>query len=142
MIVRTGRSRYHTRILAGGHTLVADEPQSAGGTDMGPTPFGLLMAALGACTTITLRMYADRKEWPLEEIGVRLRHRRLPAQEAPVSEHGVPKLDEINQTLELIGPLDARQRQRLFEIGQRCPVHRALHSGVNLATELLERQDP
>jgi putative redox protein len=142
VIVRTGRSRYHTRILAGSHTLIADEPQSAGGTDMGPTPFGLLMAALGACTTITLRMYADRKEWPLEEIRVRLKHRSLPAQGAPVSEHGVPKLDEISQTLELVGPLDAKQRQRLFEIAHRCPVHRALHSGVNLATELVERQDP
>jgi uncharacterized OsmC-like protein/alpha/beta superfamily hydrolase len=135
-VVRTGLARYHTEILAGGHALVADEPESAGGTDTGPSPFDLLMAALGACTTITLRMYADRKEWPLEEIGVRLQHRKLKAGECPKPESGEPRTHEITQTLELIGPLDAAQRERLLEIAQRCPVHRALEAGALMPTTL------
>jgi putative redox protein len=86
------------------------------------------MAALGACTTITLRMYADRKEWPLEEIGVRLDHRKLESDE--------PKTAEISQTLELVGPLNAKQRERLLEIAHRCPVHRALEAGVVMPMSL------
>jgi putative redox protein len=127
-VVRTGQARYHTEILIGGHSLVADEPESVGGTDTGPTPFGLLMAALGACTTITLRMYADRKEWPLEEIGVRLDHRKLKS--------GEPKTAEIGQTLELVGPLNPEQRKRLLEIAHRCPVHKALEAGVVMPMSL------
>ncbi len=135
MIVRTGRGRYHTEILAGGHALVADEPVSAGGTDAGPSPFGLLMAALGACTTITLRMYADRKEWPLEEVGVRLSHRKLPPAEQSQGAGGRSREHEISQHLELAGPLDAKQRERLLEIAHRCPVHRALDAGVMMPME-------
>ncbi len=142
VVVRTGRARYHTEIFAAGHALVADEPETAGGTDTGPTPFGLLMAALGACTTITLRMYADRKEWPLEEIGVRLRHQRFQAAEAPKSESGHPMLHEIAQRLELVGPLDEEQRARLLEIAHRCPVHRAIESGVVMPMELTEEESP
>jgi putative redox protein len=138
VIVRTGQARYHTEILAAGHSLVADEPESAGGTDTGPTPWGLLMAALGACTTITLRMYADRKEWPLREIGVRLQHEKLKAVGQPKSEGEAPKTDEVRQTVELVGPLDAEQRQRLFEIAHRCPVHRALEVGIAMPMEFAE----
>jgi putative redox protein len=141
VIVRTGRARYHTEIFAGGHALVADEPESVGGTDTGPTPWGLLMAALGACTTITLRMYADRKEWPLEEIGVRLRHRKLKPSEAPSSASDIPRLDEVSQLLELVGPLDAGQRERLLEIAHRCPVHKALDVGVSTTMELADASD-
>lgn len=136
VVVRTGQARYHTEIFAGGHALIADEPEKVGGTDTGPTPWGLLMAALGACTTITLRMYADRKEWPLEEIGVRLSHRKLEPAEAPQPEAGPQRLDEVNQTLELHGSLDSEQRERLLEIARRCPVHKALDVGVGLPMEL------
>ncbi len=138
VVVRTGRARYHTEILAGGHGLVADEPVSVGGTDTGPHPFGLLLAALGSCVTITLRMYADRKEWPLEEIGVQLEHRKLSDDEAPRSESGAPRREAINQTLQLIGPLDEEQRERLLEIAHRCPVHRALEAGAVLRMDLEE----
>jgi uncharacterized OsmC-like protein/alpha/beta superfamily hydrolase len=127
-VVRTGQDRYHTDILIGPHSLVADEPESVGGTDAGPTPTGLLVAALGACTTITLRMYADRKQWPLEEIGVRLQHKKMKT--------GEPKTTEISQTLELVGPLSAEQRERLLQIAQRCPVHRALETGVAMPMSL------
>jgi uncharacterized OsmC-like protein/alpha/beta superfamily hydrolase len=141
VVVRTGRSRYHTEIFAGEHSLVADEPEKVGGTNTGPTPFGLLMSALGACTTITLRMYADRKEWPLEEIGVRLQHRKLSGPEAPNPESGTPITNEIRQVVELIGPLDEAQRARLLEIAHRCPIHRALGAGISMPLEVTERAD-
>jgi putative redox protein len=137
VFVRTSRTRYHTEIFAGGHALVADEPESAGGTDTGPTPWGLLMAALGACTTITLRMYADRKTWPLEEIGVKLEHMKI---NEPSADGDLPKLHEIAQELELVGPLDAEQRARLFEIAGRCPVHRALEAGIEVPMTLAEEE--
>jgi putative redox protein len=142
VVARTGRARFPTEIFAAGHALVADEPPAAGGTDTGPTPFGLLMAALGACTTITLRMYADRKEWPLEEIGVRVQHRRFQKDEAPKSESGNPMLHEISQRVELVGPLDEEQRARLFEIAHRCPVHRAMAVGVVMPMELVGEEGP
>jgi putative redox protein len=138
VFVRTGRDRYRTEILAGRHALIADEPESVGGSDEGPTPFRLLMAALGSCTAITLRMYADRKGWPLEEIAVRLSHRRLKPADAPKSEAGDPKVDEISQDLTLVGPLDAEQQARLLDIAHRCPVHRALHAGVISHIELAD----
>jgi uncharacterized OsmC-like protein/alpha/beta superfamily hydrolase len=127
-VVRTGQAHYHTDVLIGTHSLVADEPESVGGTDAGPTPTGLLLAALGACTTITLRMYADRKQWPLEEVGVRLQHKKIKT--------GDPKTDEISQTLELAGPLNAEQRERLLQIARRCPMHRALETGVAMPISL------
>ena len=136
VFVRTGQSRYHTEIVAAGHAMVADEPERVGGTDTGATPTGFLMAALGACTTITLRMYADRKEWPVEEIGVHLHHRRMKPAEAPTSEKGLPILDEISQELELVGPLDDEQRSRLLDIAHRCPVHKALDAGVLMPMKL------
>ena len=136
VVVRTGRARYHTEIFAGDHALVADEPEKVGGTDSGPTPFGLLMSALGACTTITLRMYADRKDWPLEEVGVRLRHRKLAGAEAPKPDGGTAVLNEISQVIELIGPLDEAQRARLLEIAHRCPIHRALEAGIAMPMEV------
>ncbi len=136
VIVRTAQSRYHTEVLARKHSIVADEPLTAGGTDTGPSPFELLMAALGACTTITLRMYADRKEWPLEEIKVRLRHRKLPPAQQSAGPEGRPKEHEISQQLELAGSLDAEQRARLLDIAHRCPVHRAVDSGVLMPIEL------
>ena len=140
VFVRTGQARYPTEIFARGHALVADEPERVGGTDTGPTPFGLLMAALGACTTITLRMYADRKEWPLQEIGVQLNHRKLKPADAPKSDAGLPITDEIKQELNLVGPLDEEQRARLLDIAHRCPVHKAIDAGVLMPMELRESE--
>jgi putative redox protein len=136
VFVKTGRARYHTEIFAGGHALVADEPESVGGTDTGPTPWGLLMASLGACTTITLRMYADRKQWSLDEIGVRLEHKKPEA----AAEGGAPARHQIVQDVELVGALDSEQRERLFEIAHRCPVHRALEAGITMPMNLLEEK--
>jgi putative redox protein len=136
-VVRTGRAHYHTEILVGRHRLISDEPEETGGADTGPEPFGLLMSSLGACTTITVRMYADRKEWPLEEVGVRLTHRELAADGAK-ADGGYARIHEIGQRLELVGDLDAEQRERLLEIAHRCPVHRALEAGLSAPIELVE----
>lgn len=134
VVVRTGPKGYRTEILAAGHALVADEPVSVGGTDTGPTPYGLLMTALGACTTITVRMYADRKEWPLEGIQVALRHRKVSAPREGASGSGGGVADEIAQEVAIEGPLDEVQRARLFEIADRCPVHRTLDRGARIVT--------
>src|ERR671925_1141571 len=136
VIARVGRSGFRTTIDAGGHTLVSDEPREVGGTDEGATPYDLILAALGACTAITLRMYADRKGWPLEDVTVRLSHGRSHAADELQCENRPVRLDEIERTLELSGPLTRDQRVRLAEIAERCPVHRTLDAGVRITTRL------
>jgi putative redox protein len=136
VIARIGPSGYRTIIDAGGHMLVSDEPLEVGGTDEGATPYDLILAALGACTAITLRMYADRKRWPLEEVTVRLRHGRSHAADDMQCEDRPMRLDHIERTLELSGPLTQDQRVRLAEIAERCPVHRTLDAGVRITTRL------
>ena len=138
VLVRGGAEGYYQRITAGSHQMEADEPRSVGGTDRGPTPYDLLLASLGTCTAMTLRMYADRKEWPLGEVEVRLRHSKIHAKdcESCVTEKG--KIDRIDRTLRLDGDLSDEQRARLVEIADRCPVHRTLTSETVIFTELLE----
>ena len=132
----TGRTGFQTEITANGHSLIADEPTSVGGTDTGPTPYDLLVASLGACTSMTLRMYADRKGWPLEAIDVRLKHEKVYAHDCEECEDKNTKIDQIEREIELHGPLDDQQKQRLLEIADRCPVHRTLHSPVVVNTSL------
>ena len=134
---RIGDSGFRTEIVAGGHALVADEPESVGGTNRGPTPYDLVAAGLGACTAMTLRMYADRKKWPLEEVVVRLQHDKVHSDDCAACEVGKPiQLDQIRRELELIGELSAEQRARLQEIADRCPVHQTFERGLRVATEL------
>lgn len=136
VVVRTGEKGYLTEILADGHTLIADEPVSAGGSGMGPTPYDYLLAALGACTSITLRMYADRKGWPLESILVRLSHRKIHAVDCQECETKSGKIDYIERVIELVGRLGDLERERLLDIARKCPVHRTLHSEVIIQTRL------
>ena len=136
VVVRTGQERYYTEVVASGHYLTADEPESVGGTDRGGTPYDLLLGALGSCTSITLRMYADRKSWPLEEIIVRLTHAKIHASHCTSCETTEGKVDRIEREIELIGDLTGEQRARLLEIADRCPVHRTLHSEILVETRL------
>lgn len=134
--VRTMAGAFRTDVVVRGHALVADEPAAVGGEDLGPTPYDLLAAALGTCTSMTLRMYADRKGWPLEEALVRLRHSRIHGEDEARCEHAEPRMDRLEREVTLTGPLDGQQRQRLLEIADRCPVHRTLHAGVVVSTSL------
>jgi uncharacterized OsmC-like protein/alpha/beta superfamily hydrolase len=136
IVARIGNAGFRTEIMANGLSLIADEPVSVGGTNMGPTPYDYLVAGLGACTAMTLRMYADRKKWPLEEVVVSLSHKKIHAKDCEACETDQAMVDWIERELELMGPLDASQLQRLKEIADRCPVHRTLESEVKIQTTL------
>ncbi len=118
------------------HSLFVDEPKSVGGTDAGPTPYDLILGALGACTSMTLRLYADRKGIPLEEVRVRLRFSRIHALDCAQCETKEGKIDHIDREIEVTGPLTEAQRQRLLEMADRCPVHRTLQSKIDITTRL------
>ncbi|MCB9549353.1 MAG: OsmC family protein [Myxococcales bacterium] len=134
VVWETRRSRYQQVVASGPHRFFADEPAHAGGEDTGPNPYDLLLAALGACTSMTLRMYAERKQLPLEQVTVRLTHRKQSAAECPDCETRAGTVDVIDRTIELRGALDADQRASLLRIADRCPVHRTLHSEIKVRT--------
>ena len=141
-VVRTGGDGFRTEILANGHPLIADEPESVGGTNTGPTPYELLTASLGACTSMTLRMYADRKGWPLDGVEVRLDHAKVHCEDCAEAEKGSSKIDRITREITLEGDLDDEQKRRLLEIADRCPVHRTLHSDIEVVTSLADSESP
>ena len=134
LVRETRRGTFQQDILAGTHRLVADEPVIAGGLDSGPGPYDLLLAALGACTSMTLRLYADRKGLPLTRVEVKLRHSRIYAADCADCETREGMLDRIERAITLEGDLDASQRARLMEIADKCPVHRTLTSEVEIRT--------
>ncbi len=137
VVARIGPRGFRTELLANGHPLAADEPESVGGTNTGPTPYDLLAAGLGACTAMTLRLYADRKGWPLEEAVVRLQHRQTHEADCEAAAEGNGKpvaMDHLDRELDLLGPLDDEQRARLAEVADRCPVHQTLERGVTVNT--------
>jgi len=136
VVVRTGREKYYTEVRAEGHSLEADEPVSVGGADRGPTPYGLLLSSLGACTSMTLRMYADRKEWALDEVRVHLEHEKIHAEDCERCESKEGKVDRIDRVIELEGDLTDEQRDRLLEIANKCPVHRTLHTENEVRSRL------
>ncbi len=132
-VTETGAGPYTQQITAGHHRLIADEPSPIG-DDAGPTPYDLLLSALGACTSMTVRMYADRKGWPLERVRVTLRHSRIHAEDCADCETTKGWVNQIDRDIELTGELDDTQRQRLTQIAERCPVHQTLTSEVHIAT--------
>ena len=129
-----GTGAFAVSIQAGRHALVGDEPLAVGGNDLGPNPYELLLAALGECTVMTLRLYARQKQLPLENARVTLTHGKVHAADCESCETKAGKLDRIERVIELAGPLDDAQRQRLMEIADKCPVHRTLHSEVQVVT--------
>jgi putative redox protein len=134
-VTETGTGAYTQEISVGNHTLNADEPRPVG-DDAGPTPYDLLLAGLGACTSMTVRMYANRKDWPLERIQVRLRHSRIHAKDCADCESTKGFVGWIDREITFTGDLDDDQRQRLLDIAERCPVHQTLTSEVRVATSL------
>lgn len=136
VVVHGSAAGFAQEVTAAGHRLAADEPVAVGGTDTGPDPYGLLLAALGSCTSMTVALYARRKKWPLEAVTVRLRHSKIHAEDCERCETKVGKLDRIEGEIELHGPLDEAQRARLLEIAHKCPVHRTLTSEIDIQTRL------
>jgi uncharacterized OsmC-like protein/pimeloyl-ACP methyl ester carboxylesterase len=135
-VSETGDGKFSQTITAGRHPLRADEPLDVGGQDSGPTPYDLLLAALGACTSMTLRMYAEHKQLPLERVTVRLRHDKAHARDCAECETREGKIDRIDREIEIHGALDEAQRARLLEIADKCPVHRTLQAEVWVQTRL------
>jgi uncharacterized OsmC-like protein len=137
VVVRGSADGFAQVIHAGGHRFAADEPASAGGTDTGPSPYDLLLAALGACTSMTVAMYARRKAWPLEEVTVHLRHSKIYAADCAECETKEGMLDRIERDIHFTGPLTEEQRSRLLEISNKCPVHRTLTSEIEIDTRVV-----
>lgn len=133
---RLGSEGYTTEIMVRQHHLTSDEPIKVGGNDFGPGPYELVSAGLGACTAMTLHMYARRKKWPLEEVEVHLDHRKDYAEDMEHSDEKPTKIDRFDRVLILRGTLTDEQKQRLLQIADRCPVHRTLHETVEVVTTL------
>jgi uncharacterized OsmC-like protein/fermentation-respiration switch protein FrsA (DUF1100 family) len=135
VVVRETRNgRFQQIVTSGPHRMLADEPVSVGGQDSGPGPYDFLLAGLGACTSMTMRMYADRKSLPVERIAVTLNHNRIHAEDCAECETKAGMLDQIDRVISIEGALDAEQRKRLMEIADKCPVHRTLRSEVRILT--------
>ena len=117
------------------HHTLADEPLAYGGTNRGMSPYGFLSSGLGACTSMTIRMYARRKGWPLDHVRVEVCHNKVHAQDVLPS--GPAKIDQFIRTIRICGPLSQDQRDKLLEIADKCPVHRTLEQGATVETELL-----
>jgi uncharacterized OsmC-like protein/alpha/beta superfamily hydrolase len=136
VLVQGSAAGYANVVQAGPHLLRADEPSSVGGADSGPNPYDLLLAGLGACKSMTMRMYADRKGWPLEATRVRLRHSRIHAEDWDKGDTREGRIDRIAVEIGVDGDLDESRLQRLLEISERCPVHRALKSEIDIRSRL------
>ena len=136
VVATTPLGGFRTEVRLGRHRFVADEPRSVGGTDLGPTPYDLLSAALATCTSMTLRMYAQHKKLALESATVRVEHDRVHAEDCVDCETADGKIDEFRRTISLDGNLTGEQRSRMLQIADRCPVHRTLHGEIKVRSKL------
>jgi len=132
--VAPGRSKYLQDITVGPHKLQADEPSDVGGGEAAPTPYELLLAALGACTSITVQMYAERRRWPLEGVHVELSYAKVHADDCASCDTEVRTIERIEREISLLGDLSEEQRQRLMDIADKCPLHRTLTSQIEIRT--------
>ncbi|MBI3516220.1 MAG: OsmC family protein [Proteobacteria bacterium] len=137
VVTDSGAGPLGQTLLDGRHVLAADEPSTVGGQDSGPSPYELLLMALGSCTSMTLRLYADRKQIALERVIVRLKHGKVHADDCVNCESKSAMIDRIDRHIELFGNLDAAQRTRLLQIAEMCPVHRTLQSKIDIRTALV-----
>lgn len=137
-VVRLGKEGYRTEIQSGKHTYYADEPADKGGTDTAPTPSQMAMGALGACIAITLRLYAERKQWPLEGVEVSLDFERFNGKDYDAYDGDELYIHEIRESIVLKGPLDEKQTERLMDIATKCPVRRLIATPSFFVEELLE----
>lgn len=139
VVVReTRNSKFQQIITSGPHEMIADEPVAVGGEDSGPGPYDFVLAGLGACTSMTMRMYADRKSLPLDRVTVTLKHSKIHASDCAECETREGMLDQIDRVIRIEGALDADQRARLMEIADKCPVHRTLHSEIRIVTKAMD----
>ena len=136
VVVRGSAKGVAQEVFIGRHHLTADEPADLGGTDSGPSPYELLLAALGACTSMTVAIYARRRQWPLEEVSVRMKHSKIHAEDCESCETKEGMLDRVESEIELAGELTAEQRAKLLEIAKKCPVRRTLTSEIDVRTRL------
>lgn len=130
VVVNIGKEKYKTEVHIGNHDLIIDEPESIGGLDLGPTPMDLLLSSLGTCKAITMRMYADQKQWGLDSIEINLDSKVIKNQEG--------QLTEINVNIKLNGNLDDFQKERLLKVGDKCPVHKILSNPIQIETKLIQ----
>lgn len=137
VIVRGEAAAFAQEIAVGRHKLTADEPVEAGGKDTGPSPYDLLLAALGSCTSMTVSLYARTKKWPLESVTVNLWHSKIHATDCRDCETKVGKIDRIEREIHFEGTLDEEQRTKLLQIADKCPVHRTLESEINILTRAI-----
>ena len=137
LIVHGTAAGFAQEVKVGSHELFADEPVSYGGTDTGPTPYDLLLAALGTCTSMTIGFYARKRRWPLEDISVSLRHSKIHAIDCEECETKEGKIDRIELDIQLTGSLTDEQRAKLIEIAGKCPVHQTLTSEINIKTRVV-----
>jgi putative redox protein len=141
LVRETKAGKFQQEITIGPHRLIADEPISVGGDDSGPSPYDLVAAALGACTAMTIRVYADQKKLPLDRVLVNLRHQKTHASDCSECETKEGRIDRIERLIELEGPLDAAARAKLLEIADKCPVHRTLQHEIWVPTRLVEPEN-
>lgn len=138
VVQETRKSKFNQAITVGPHHLVADEPKAAGGDDAGPGPYDFLLAGLGACTSMTMRLYADRKSLPMDRVTVTLKHSKIYAKDCAECETRDGMLDQIERDIAIDGALDAEQRKKLMEIADKCPVHRTLTSEIRIVTKAVD----
>lgn len=134
--VHLNAENYKTELNAGKHTIIADEPERAGGSDKGPDPYDLLLMSLGTCTVITLRMYAERKEWPLDDVYMELRHFRDHAEDCTDCDDPSSMIDKIEKEIIVEGDLDDEQVDKLLEISNKCPVYRTLKGEMDIISTI------
>ena len=142
VVVHGDASSFKQEIVAGKHRLLADEPVNAGGSDAGPDPYDYLLTAVGVCTSMTIGLYARRKNLPLQTIKVSLRQSRIYAKDCEECETKEGMLDRIDVEIELTGPLSTEQHDKLMEIAAKCPVHRTLTSEINIRLRAAEKKSP